>query len=80
MPPDGYDTVTIPESTYRKLEKAARDGESIPNVIQRLVEDEKPHEDALTPSEFEDKMAAFVDDMASTTAKRTADEVESRLR
>jgi hypothetical protein len=80
MPPDGYETVTVPESLHDRLTDMATADESIASVIERSVDDVEPHDDALTADEFEARMRDFTDDVASTTATRAADEIESRLR
>lgn len=80
MPPDGYDTVTVPESTKATLEDLAGDDESIASVIERLADGVESDDGTLTTDEFEAQMRDFVEDIASTTSRRTADELESRLR
>jgi len=79
MPPDGFKTVTLPEYLVDAL--VDYDDQAIPETIESLLEDGgESQDDALTPDEFEDRMRRFAEDIASTTSKRTADELESRLR
>lgn len=80
MPPDGFKTVTLPEYLVDAL--ADYDDKPVPETIESLLDDtdESTDTDALTPDEFESRMAEYVEDIASTTSNRTADEIESRLR
>jgi len=79
MPPDGFKTVTLPEYVVDGL--VEYDDEPVPKTIESLLKNaDKSTDDALTCNEFEARMRGYVEDIASTTSTRTADEVESRLR
>lgn len=85
MPPDGYTTITVPEYLLDRLDRHRHDdggrpgyAETIEILLDRLESEDGG--EALTPGEFESRMREYVEDIASTTSKRTADELESRLR
>lgn len=88
MPPDGYATITVPEYLLDRLDRHRDDdggrpgyAETIETLLDRIEsEGVEPGDDALSPDEFESRMREYVEDIASTTANRTADELESRLR
>jgi hypothetical protein len=85
MPPDGYSTITVPEYLLDRLDRHRDDdggrpgyAETIETLLDRVESDGGT--DALTAEEFESRMREYADDIASTTSKRTADELENRLR
>lgn len=85
MPPDGYTSITVPEYLLDRLDRHRHGGgyaEAIEGLIDRVEGDgdTEPTDEPLTPAEFESRMRDIADDIASTTSKRTADELENRLR
>lgn len=84
MPPDGYTTITVPEYLIDRLDRHRVDGDGHAETIDRLIDvveaDGDEDGEPLTAAEFESRMREYADDIASTAANRTADELETRLR
>lgn len=72
MPPDGYETVTLPERIVERLD--ALDGRSRAAAVRMLL-DEYESDDG--DSALGDDV---IEDIATRTATKTADEVEGRMR
>lgn len=82
MPPDGYQSVSIPDATHERLDELAGDDESIADVIVRLVDDHDdvvlPNatpDDVLTAADFDSRM----DEFRGRVVTDTADELERRF-
>lgn len=78
MPPDGYTSITVPDEVAAKLtEEAEKTGaDSLTTVIESLVDSPDPHVRARIEAMNDGVRADFADEVA----RRTAEEVERRLR
>jgi predicted CopG family antitoxin len=69
-------TITVDEDAYEAAAEVKRDEESWTDCLLRLADGVEQTEPSVEV-EFDEK--ALADDIAAQTAKKTADEVESRL-
>mgnify|MGYP006301456181 CR=1 FL=1 len=75
MPPNGYDTVTLPTDLIEKLDDYAGDS-SRADAIRSLLSESDDGTDARITDIDDD----VIDDLVSRFATETASEVEDRLR
>lgn len=70
-------SITCHISTFDRLNDRRHDGESWDSYLNRLADAAESTDDAANSNEF---TPDDIDDVADTIARRTADEIETRLR
>jgi len=83
MPPDGYDTVTLPTPMIDELDALGL-ADSRAGTIGKLIDEHTGVTDTDSPDETPARVVKMdtdvIEDIANAVARDTAEEVEGRLR